>query len=325
MRYYFHLTLEEREDIMMLRKMGRTVTEIAAYTCRDKSTVSREIARNGCGHYYRASTAQKRYKKRREACRRPHLLDDQKLFDTVQAKFLEDQWSPEQVEGRIELENGRKLVSDTTIYRAIADGDFDYCIGGKKAACRLRHKGKRRKRHDASELRGKIKISHDIAERPIDAEFRLRLGDWEGDTVAGHALGACLVTLVDRKSGFLTGGKSPSKLSSDVSTVMTKKLKGQPLESVTLDRGKENARHVDVTTALGVEFYFALPHHPWQRGSNENTNGLLREYFPKGKSLDRVTEKEVRLVYDKLNRRPRKRLGYRTPYEVHYSKLLHLI
>jgi len=325
MRHYFHLTLEEREDIMMLSKLGKTVTEIAAYTCRDKSTISREIARNGCGHYYRASTAQRRYKKRRKACCRPHLLDDQKLFETVQAKFLEEQWSPEEVEGRIALEKGYKPVSDTTIYRAIAAGRFDYCIGGRKASCRLRHKGKRRKRHDSSELRGKIKISHDITERPVDAEFRLRLGDWEGDTVAGHTLGACLVTFVDRKSGYLEGGKAPRQASSEVSKVQIKSLRGHPLESVTLDRGKENAKHADVTAALGVEFYFALPHHPWQRGSNENTNGLLREYFPKGKSLDGVTEKEVRLVYDKLNRRPRKRLGYRTPYEVHYSELLHLI
>lgn len=104
-----------------------------------------------------------------------------------------------------------------------------------------------------------------------------------------------------------------------------KALEGQPLKSVTLDRGKEFAAHAQVTEEIGVEFYFALPHHPWQRGTNENTNGLLREYFPKGESLGRVSEKRVQEVYDKLNRRPRKRLGYRTPYEAHYSKTLHLI
>ena len=215
-------------------------------------------------------------------------------------------------------------MSDSTIYRAIAAGRFDGLIGGRRAACRLRRKGRAR-RSPGSERRGKIKVPHEISERPGEADARARLGDWEADTVAGAAGGACLVTLVDRKSGLLIGGKSPKKASAQVSKVMIRALRHQPLHTVTPDRGKESAAHAAVTEALGVEFYFASPHHPWERGTNENTNGLLREYFPKGRPFDKIKVAEVKRVYDKLNKRPRKRLGYRTPYEVHYGKPLHLI
>lgn len=136
---------------------------------------------------------------------------------------------------------------------------------------------------------------------------------------------ACLLTLVDRKNGFLVGGKRRRKTAKCIRDKMPRALEGQPLGSVTLDRGKEFADHARVTDEIGVEFYFALPHHPWQRGTNENANGLLRGYFPKGESLARMSEKRVQEAYDKLNRRPRKRLGYRTPYEVHCSEVLHLI
>ena len=193
--------------------------------------MSRELKRNSCERFHRASTAQRRYAERRKACRRRRVLDDE----------------------------------------------------------------------------------------------RGEPGHWEGDTVAGKVGGACPLTLVDRKDGFLVGGKCCRKTAKCIRDKMPRTLEGQPLGSVTLDRGKEFADHARVTDEIGVEFYFALPHHPWQRGTNENTNGLLREYFPKGESLARVSEKRMQEVYDKLNRSPRKRLGYRTPYEVHCSEVLHLI
>ena len=130
---------------------------------------------------------------------------------------------------------------------------------------------------------------------------------------------------MDRKSRLLAGGKAASKRSKDANAVMVASLSGQPLGSVTPDPGKEFAAHAEVTTSLGVEFCFAPPHHPWQRGTNENTNGLLREHFPKGTGFEDVGDEEVASVYDRLNRRPRKILGYRTPYEVHYSTSLQLI
>lgn len=323
MGHQIHLTLREREDIMLMRRDGRGVSEIARAIGRSKSTVSRELKRNSCERFYRASTAQRRYEGRRLACRRRRALDDERVFNLVRDKFLEEQWSPEQIEGRLALELGRSPVSDTTIYRGIHSGRFDGCIGGRKAKRRLRHRGKRRR--GPSERRGKIKVSHEISERPAAAEGRSEPGHWEGDTVAGKAGGPCLLTLVDRKDGFLVGGKCRRKTAKCVRDKMPRALEGQPLGSVTLDRGKEFADHAQVTADIDVQFYFALPHHPWQRGTNENTNGLLREYFPKGESLARVSEKRVQEVYDKLNRRPRKRLGYRTPYEVHCSETLRLI
>ena len=323
MGHQIHLTLREREGIMLMRRDGRGVSEIARAIGRSKSTVSRELKRNSCERFYRASTAQRRYSERRKACRRRRALDDERVFDLVRDKFLEEQWSPEQIEGRLALELGESPVSDTTIYRGIHAGRFDGCIGGRRAKRRLRHRGKRRR--GPSERRGKIKVSHEISERPPAAEERVEPGHWEGDTVAGKAGGACLLTLVDRKDGFLVGGKCRRKTAKCVCGKMPRALEGQPLGSVTLDRGKEFADHAQVTADIGVQFYFALPHHPWQRGTNENTNGLLREYFPKGESLARVSEERVQEVYDKLNRRPRKRLGYRTPYEVHCSETLHLI
>ena len=323
MGHHVHLTLCEREDIMMMRRDGRGVSEIARAIGRDKSTVSRELRRNPCARFYRASTAQRRYAERRGACRRGSVLDDERVFRLVADKFLEEQWSPEQIEGRLALELGASPVSDTTIYRGIHAGRFDGLVGGRRASRRLRHRGKRRR--GPCERRGKIPISHEISERPQAAEGRGGPGHWEGDTVAGRAGGACLLTLVDRSDGFLAGGKCRRKTAGCVAARMPEALEGQPLASVTLDRGKEFAAHAEVTAEIGVEFYFALPHHPWQRGTNENTNGLLREYFPKGEPLGNVSEERVREVYDKLNRRPRKRLGYRTPYEVHYSKVLRLV
>lgn len=322
MGHHVHLTLSEREDIMMMRRDGKGVCEIARAIGRDKSTVSRELKRNSCERFYRAPTAQRRYSERRLACRRPAILDDESVLALVGDKFLNEQWSPEQIEGRLALEPGASPVSGTTVYRAIRSGRFDARIGGRKAAKRLRHRGKRRR--GPSERRGKIKVPHEISERPTAADGRSEPGHWEGDTVAGRAGGACLLTLVDRRDGFLVGGKCRRKTAACVRAKMPKALKGQPLASVSSTAAR-SSRHAQVTREIGVEFYFALPHHPWQRGTNENANGLLREHFPKGESLGRVSEKRVQEAHGKLNRQPRKRLGYRTPYEVHCSKTLHLI
>ena len=219
-------------------------------------------------------------------------------------------------------------MSASTIYRAIRRRDLDTPDLRRTArglAGRLRRRGKAPKKRGEAQLKGKIKVGRQIAERPAEAESRSRPGDWEADTVAGKAGGPRLVTLVDRRSRYLVGGLAASGRSEDVCAVVAAALGGQPLASVTPDRGKEFARWAEVEEALGVPFYFALPRHPWQRGTNENTNGLLREYFPKGKSLEGITPEEVQAVYDRLNMRPRKCLGYRTPWEVHHSQVLHLI
>lgn len=323
---YNHLSIAEREEIMCLRRQGRGVREIAREIGRDKSTVSRELARNSRARGpYRASDAQRLYEARRARCRRPRLLDDPERADLVRRHVLEGRWSPDQLAGRVALERPELAVSGSTIYREIASGRLDRLIGGRRAAARLRRRGKRPRRRDGSERRGRIRVSHELDERPPEAAARSRVGDWEGDTVAGTAGGACLVTLVDRRTGYLVGGKSPTRRSADVCAAMARAVEGHALETVTLDRGKEFALHREFSEATGCECYFCPPHSPWLRGCNENLNGLLRQYFPKGRDIGPVGDEEVATVYDDLNRRPRKRLGYLTPHEAYHSEALRLL
>ena len=322
---YSHLTIGEREEIMVLRGQGRGVREIARALGRSASTVSRELARNG-REGYSASAAQAAYGDRRAACVRGRRLADPRLAALVQARILGG-WSPEQVSGRLRLEAG-VVVGTATIYRAIRRRELDppELAGTRRGlAKRLRRRGRGPRRPAAEERRGRMAVPHSIEERPPEAGARSRLGDWELDTVLGRVKGPCLVTCVDRRSRYLVGGLAASKCAADVAAVEVRSLAGQPLGTLTPDRGKEFAAWAGVTEALGCEFYFALPRHPWQRGTNENTNGLLREYFPKGCDLSKVTDEEVQEVYHRLNTRPRKCLGYRTPWEVHHSQALHLV
>lgn len=259
---------------------------------------------------------------------RRRLLDDTELRKLV-IKLIEKRWSPEQIQGRLKLEMGKNIISTSTIYRAINQRilitpDTEKIKRGLKS--KLRHKGKRRHKSGTEKRRGKIPNMRSIKNRPAEIEERKRLGDWEGDTVVGRASKACLVTLVDRVSRYLDGGRANSHTKNDVRDVEIKCLGSQKhVNTVTLDRGKEFAAFAEVEDAIDVVFYFALPHHPWQRGTNENTNGLLREYFLKGTDFTNVSDEEIALVYDALNNRPRKSLGYRTPFEVHYSKETQLI
>ena len=235
----------------------------------------------------------------------------------------------EQIAGRLKLEKSNLSISYSTIYRGIYNGLFDTKAekkskGNKGAIRKLRHRGKSRHTKTYLEKRGKIQISNKISDRPEAAENRERLGDWEIDTVCGKPGKSCLVTIVDRKSRFTIIRKIARKNSNFVTATLIGALKDLPLETITPDRGKEFSKHSNVTKALGVEFYFPLPHHPWQRGTNENTNGLIREYFPKGIDITNVPYEVVQLVEDKLNTRPRKYLGFKTPFEIFYNKLLHL-
>ncbi len=198
--------------------------------------------------------------------------------------------------------------------------------GNRGAIRKLRHRGKSRHTKGYIEKRGKIRISHPLSERPEAANQRERLGDWEGDTVAGVTGKACLVTYVDRRSRFLLSMKASEKKSQPVMEATIELLRGQPLETITPDRGKGFARHAKISEELeNVQFYFPLPRYPWDRGTNENTNGLLRECFPKGVDLSGFTDEYIQSKVDEINRQLRKCLGYRTPYEVYYSRELHLV
>ena len=196
--------------------------------------------------------------------------------------------------------------------------------GNRGAIRKLRHRGKPRRPKGFVSNRGKIPISHELSERPIEADDRVRLGDFEADTIVGFNRKSGLLTLVDRKSRFLICRKLTRLGSREVEVAMIEALSGQLVQSITPDRGREFQLHSKVTATLGVEFYFPPAHQPWQRGSNENTNGLLREYFPKGYDFAQLNDKDLQKVVDQLNRRPRKCLGYKTPWEVWFSKPLHL-
>ena len=324
MRHYKHLSADERDRIAELHARHEKVSSIARDIGRDKSTVSRELARNGRHGRYGALKAQERADERRKACRPKRRLDDPALAREVRSRIVDGRWSPEQIDGRLRLERGRCVVSFATIYRAVNEGRMDApgARGSEPVRRHLRRKGKKARR-GREETRGRIRISHGISERPAEAGERSRLGDWEDDTVVGPG-GACLVGIVDRASRLLVGGKAGTHTAEAVGRVEVASLRGRPLETVTPDRGKEFANHAQVSEALGgVQFYFCEPHHPWQKPSVENTNGLIREFFPKGTDFSKVTDEEVQHVFDMINDRPRKVLGFRTANEV-YREMLHL-
>lgn len=327
---YRHLSIAEREDIMVRWKDHEGASQIARELGRDKSTVSREIRRNGwrgpSGRVYRASTSQGRADERRLRCRRPRLMDDPERRALVVGLMRDEHWSPEQISGRIAMERPDLAVSRESIYRAVRSGALDRELPGhRKASVLLRHHGKRRRGKGFRERRGKVRITHDISGRPEEASSRRRIGDWEGDTVAGRRGGARLVTQVDRMSGFLVGGKAARKAHAEVNEATERALAGEPVRTITLDRGKEFSDAEGLQEALGAPACFCRLHHPWERGTNENINGLLRDWFPKGASLDDVADEEVQGACDSLNRRPRKRLGWKCPWEVYHRQSLHLL
>lgn len=323
MRHYSHLSPQERDCIAMLHAEGRSIGYIAGETGRDRSTICRELKRNGRHGRYGACAAQRRAEARHGRCRPKRRLSDPALAQRVRSLIVDERWSPDETGGRLRLENGgRCVVSCSTIYREVHAGTLDLPGAGPEGKVRrhLRRKGKRIRRK-RPETRGRIRISHTVEERPAEAGARSRLGDWEDGTVVGPGP-VCLLVLAGRASRLLLAGRCRHD-SRSVSRAEVALLEGRPLETVTPDRGKEFAGHAEVTQALGgVQFYFCDPHHPWQKPTVENTNGLLREFFPKGTDFGRVTDEEVQHAVDLINGRPRKVLKYRTANEV-YREMLH--
>lgn len=268
--HYKHLTREERERIMFFLARGYSLTAISKELGCHKSTISREVRRNKQDSEYLPMKAQKQDERRRLRCRPRERLFHVELFKYVRDTFIHHQWSPEQIVGRMALEGSCFRISCRTIYRAIYAGMFDepnLSSWNRGAIRKLRHRGKSRHTKEYTECRGKIVISNPLSQRSEAANARLRLGDWEADTVIGRKGKSCLLTLVDRKSRFLIGRKCALKRSNHVSQAMIECLRDQPHHSITPDRGKEFATHSVVTQALGqVPFSFPLPSHPWDRG-----------------------------------------------------------
>lgn len=329
---YKHLSIIERESILIYLSTGKSIREMAVIMKRSPSTISRELERNkNRKTAYSPCEAQKRYVVRRANSGKKCILDNPTIKAKVQDLFLNRQWSPEQISQRLRAENNAIRISFPTIYRGIYSGKLEVkplSNGERGVARKLRHRGKARHKKGTVETRGKITISNHIDERPEEALTRQCIGHWEADTVIGKASESCLITITDRCSRFLLSAKVSRKASNAVSEKMIQLLSTLPtdyLKSITPDRGKEFAKHSAVTSALnGIQFYFPQPHAPWQRGTNENTNGLIREYVPKGFQINSLSDGDINDFVYKLNTRPRKCLSWKSPFEVFYNTVLHL-
>jgi IS30 family transposase len=309
-----HLTLEERDRIAQLRHQGADQKEIAQATRRSRSTISRELQRNRTEGEYYAAQAQREAERRRRERPLVRKMDDPEINEAVRSG-LAHEWSPEQIEWRMAQQRSDRRVSSQTIYTWINKDEHR-----EHWESFLRRRGKRPYRRKTAALAGDAAR---IADRPEVIEQRLRLGDFEGDTVLGPAGTGGLATLVDRKSRFTIIAKIQSKNADHVHQKIKRRLKEldeQQRHSITFDNGTEFARCHRLEKHLGMELYFADPGCPYQRGTNENTNGLIRQYFPKGTDFQDISHYEVRQVENVLNGRPRACLGFRTPAEVFFEK-----
>ncbi len=313
MGHYTHYTTEEREMSRVMLTQGFSLRAIARKLNRSPSTVSREIKRNQkADGTYSANHADKLYQKRRLNCGKKPILTDGEAREYVLEK-LDLRWSPEQIAGRAKLDKKSFSVSYATIYRAVDSGILPKST---KKIMRFKWKHKKCKGEDK---RGKIPNTVSIHERPAGAENRSRFGHWESDTVLGQRKTGCFGTHVKRKSGFLIAFKIPDRQDNAFNKATASAFENVPQalkKSFTVDNGKEFAAHIELAKLTGMKVFFCDPYSPWQRGTNENTNGLLRQFFPKGTSFENVSDEDLRMVVNLINNRPRKRLGFRTPAEV---------
>jgi len=307
---YTQLTREQRYQIHALLKMEHSQTEIAETLGVDRSTISRELQRNRGQRGYRPKQAHQFALQRRKKARKRITADIWKLVE----ERLRQDWSPEQIAGRFKEEGIE--ISHERIYQYIY---ADKRVGGNLWK-HLRCQKKRRKRVGDYDRRGKIPNRKSIEERPEVVEQRTRLGDWEVDLVLGKDHQEALVTLTERMSRFTLLRQVANKQTKLVSQAIVELLQWvTALESITADNGKEFAAHQHISQTLSVDFYFAHPYSSWERGTNENTNGLIRQYLPKSRSLKDLSFQEETMIMDRLNLRPRKCLDFRTPYEVFFE------
>jgi len=309
---YHHLTCEERHTISTLHRKGNSPTIIASVLERNPSTIRRELKRNAThsgGYQYQLANRLAKDRLKISSCRAPRC--DQASWDFVIHKLTTQQWSPDQIAGELEP-LGLSKISHETIYRRIYD---DKAAGGKLHT-HLRHKvNSYRNRSLTQDKRGQIKNATSIEKRPAIVEERSRLGDLEMDLIIGKPSKSALVTMVDRKSRYTIIAKVPNKTAHAVSMKIMEKLLPHriKLHTLTFDNGKEFASHAIIDEILGCTSYFAHPYCSWERGLNENTNGLIRQYFPKGTDFDQISDDQIAEVERKLNTRPRKCLDRKTP------------
>ena len=313
---YRQLTDSERNQFYALRKAKIPMTEIAKQLSRSRTTLYNELDRNTGGRGYRPKQAQQFADQRRAKTAQPLKMTSEVII-YIKAK-LRLQWSPEQIANVMEGDpcGSGIAVSHETIYQHIWD---DKQANGTLYTHLRQGQKRRRKRRGSKDSRGKIRNRVDIDLRPDVVETRERLGDWEADLVCGAGASGYLVTLLERASRRVLIGYTKTKFADQVTDEILHLLKNEIVETITFDNGKEFAGHEKIAAELGCDCFFAKPYHSWERGANENTNGLIRQYFPKKTSFADITADQIAFVQNRLNTRPRKCLDFKPPDVVYFS------
>jgi len=316
---YKQLRLEDRDRITEMMAEGRGITEIAEALGRHKSSISREVRRNSSPAYslYLSHRAHERAVKRKQEANRHPRLKTEEIVSYVCCK-LEMGWSPEQIAGRIGMDYADLSISHEAIYQYIYDKETE----DREKLIKLLRRGHRKRRTkgvNRKERRTKIPNRVSIQERPVSVEMRSRFGHWEGDSLVSRKSAEALNTLVERKSRLVFITRLQRKTAEETIAAVIERLGRLPEKArrtLTLDNGTENAGHEKITEAVATKCYFASPYASWQRGTNENANGLIRWYLPKGTDFSKITDEELSRIESFINQRPRKCLGYKTPLEV---------
>lgn len=314
MNSYQQLTQDQRYQIYAFLKAGFSQPHIARELGVDRSTIWREVKRNRGQRGYRPKQAQHLADSRRRAKANATRITTE-TWQQVDALLKQD-WSPEQISGTLK-QQGQPAPSHERIYQHLY---ADKQQGGDLHT-HLRCQKKRRKRYGRYDRRGQIKNRKSISDRPAIVATKERLGDWEIDTIIGKNHQQAIVSIVERQSKLTRLAKVERKTDEAVKAAVIKLLNpiADKVHTITADNGKEFAGHEVIAEALGAEFYFAHPYHSWERGLNENTNGLVRQYFPKGSDFTAINDQQVQAVAERLNERPRKTLGYQTPNHVFFN------
>ena len=309
---YTQLTQVQRYQIKALLKIGHTQTEIARVLDVHRSTISREMTRNHGQRGYRPKQAHEKAMQRRQ--HKAKITIRLETWELIEEK-LKTEWSPEQIYCWLK-KHRQQTVSHEWIYQYV----YADKRGGGELYKHLRCQKKRRKRYGSYDFRGKIPARRGIEVRSEVVDLRERLGDWEVDTMIGKNHRGVLLTLTERKSRFTLLRQVSQKSADLVAKAMIEMLNWvSHLTTITADNGKEFAAHQLVSQTLCADFFFAHPYASWERGTNENTNGLIRQYLPKDRDLSTVTAAEEIMIMDRLNLRPRKCLDFRTPFEVFFE------
>jgi len=316
MRSYRQLTQEERYIITAHRMSGNSRAEIARLMDRHPSTIGRELRRNATAHDgdYRAEKAHSYATARRRRCRRGARFSAEHMARV--AGLVRQRWSAEQISGVLK-KTGELSISVETIYRRIR---WDKKVGGSLWRYTRIMSKFGRKRYGRMDSRGVLPGKRHITERPVEVEGRRRLGHWEGDTVMGSDKRHCVLTLVERKTGYAIIKKLKARTMDEVTRAATHAIRRhcRQFKTITFDNGTEFHDYAKLEERFPVKVYFATPYHSWERGSNENFNGLLRQYLPKGACMSLVTQAQCDHIGEDLNNRPRKRLGFSTPADLYH-------